>query len=212
MMQQKFLSPFPSRNLTRRSSRSPEHQRQLFTETDLYFTILWSDHQNRRHELFLSTSTESFWETREEQMTVIVNFYRSWSDSLSWDLIGPIFHLAKGAIQQHSARAISQRPEIEGRPSFLTAHEIEEMQVKIYQRFCIYEPMTYDQLLGEIEIEMGKFILSDALRKIIAGLPWCRTVQGIPKEATRVRCDEADVTAYFENLKPLITGEPASAV
>jgi hypothetical protein len=143
-------------------------------------------------------------------MVSIINFCQSWSDPLSWRLIGSIFRLTKGAIQQHSARAISQRPEIKDYPSFLTANEIEWMQAKIYERFCMREPMIHDELLDQIEIETGKLILPDTLRKIIARLPWYRTVQGIPREATPVCCDEADVAAYFEDLKQFITGALAS--
>jgi hypothetical protein len=143
-------------------------------------------------------------------MAAIVNFCRSWSDPLSWRLSGSIFYFTKDVIQQYYARAISQGPEIEGCPSLLTANEIEWMQAKIYERFCIHESMIYDELLDEIEIETEKLILPDTLRKIIARLPWCRTVQGIPKETRRVRCDEADVAAYSEDLKRLITRAPVN--
>jgi hypothetical protein len=83
-------------------------------------------------------------------------------------LIGPIFHLTKGAIQRHYARAIYQRPEIKDCLSLLTANETDWMQAKAYERFCIHEPITDDELLDEIEIEAGKFILPDTLRKTIA--------------------------------------------
>jgi hypothetical protein len=91
-------------------------------------------------------------------------------------------------------------------------NKIQWMQARIYEHFWIYESMIYDELLDEIEVETGKFILPHTLRKIIARFPWCRTVQGIPKEATHVRCDEVDVAAYFEDLKRLLTGAPASVI
>jgi hypothetical protein len=60
--------------------------------------------------------------------------------------------------------------EIEGRPSLLTVSEMKWMQAKIYERFCIHKLMT-SELLDEIEIETGKFILPDTLRKLLPASP-----------------------------------------
>jgi hypothetical protein len=72
--------------------------------------------------------------------------------------------------------------------------------------------MSYAELLNELDLEFGIVLLPDTLRHIIARLPFCKTVAGIPQDASRVECDESEIDAFYAQLEQIITSVPACVI
>jgi hypothetical protein len=73
-------------------------------------------------------------------------------------------------------------------------------------------PVTYSELLRELEWQFGIVMLTDTLKHIIHRIPRCKTVVGVPQEASRVMYDEHEIDEYYSRIEAMITGVPAAIV
>jgi hypothetical protein len=79
----------------------------------------------------------------------------------------------------------------------------------IEDRFNQKMPVAYSELLCELEWQFGIMLLTDILWHIIHRIPGCKTVVGVPQEASRVMYDEHEIDEYYSRLEAMITGVPA---
>jgi hypothetical protein len=73
-------------------------------------------------------------------------------------------------------------------------------------------PVTYFELLRELEWQFGIVLLTDTLRHIIRRIPGCKTIVAVPQEASRIIYDEHEIDEYYSRLEAVITGVPAAIV
>jgi hypothetical protein len=66
----------------------------------------------------------------------------------------------------------------------------------IDERFSQKKPITYFELLHELELEFGIMILSDTWRHIMRRIPGCKKIREMPQEASRVMYDEREIEEY----------------
>jgi hypothetical protein len=82
----------------------------------------------------------------------------------------------------------------------------------IQERFNQQAPIICSEILNEIELEFGKYILPNILSHMIARVPWCKTVRGIPMEASRVACSEEAIDEYHALLEHLLPDAPCDVI
>jgi hypothetical protein len=104
------------------------------------------------------------------------------SQSIYWLVTGSLFHLSKGAVNEVHKRSLTERLPRD-RPSFIANEHIEFITIKVQERFEQKQPMSDAELLNELNLELGTVLLRDTLRHIIAPLPFCTTMAGIPQKA-----------------------------
>jgi hypothetical protein len=126
-------------------------------------------------------------------------------------IIGSVFHLTKGALSQVYKRALNHRNS-RGRPALLTGAQMQFLEMFVRDRFSQRAPVTYSELLHELELEFGVVLLEDTMRHIVRRIPGCKTVKGVPQEASRVTYDVQEVENYYEMLESMITGAPGAIV
>jgi hypothetical protein len=68
--------------------------------------------------------------------------------------------------------------------------------------------VTYDEILNEIELQYGKWILPNTLAHLISRASWCNHVQGIPMDEGSVCCSEDATDKYFNTLERLLSDVP----
>jgi hypothetical protein len=84
--------------------------------------------------------------------------------------------------------------------------------IKVQERFEQKQPMSCAELVNELDLEFGIVLLSNTLRHIIAGLPFCKIVADIPQEASCVQWDEAEIDAIDPQLEQILTGVTACVI
>jgi transposase len=152
---------------------------------------------------------EGQWTFYYEQVRIVINLMRG----KSWSLkkIGAIFDMSKGSMNKVYARSLTPRLQT-GRPSALTAEQMEFVKMTIYSGFGRREPVTYPEIMNQLELEYGVSVLPDTLRHVIHRMPWCKTIEGVPQEAPRVFCDEADIDGYYEYLERTLDVVPSAVI
>jgi transposase len=133
---------------------------------------------------------EGEWHTSSEQVRTVTDLLcgRSWSLSK----IAAVFQMTKGTLSKVYARSLTPRLR-NGRPSALTREQLEFVEMLIRVGFDWREPVTYSDIMVELELEYGVYLLPDTLRHVIHRIPWCKTIDGVPQEASRVQCDEEEI-------------------
>jgi hypothetical protein len=160
-----------------------------------------------------SETTTPSWQTLSEQLLAIIGTLRDEKFPTPWRIIGQLFGVSKGAIRSYYQRALSNRMTgMAGRPSILTEEEQQWLSLLIQERFAQQSPITCSEILNEIELEFGKFILPNTLFHMIARASWCKTVHGIPMEASRVQCSEEAINDYFSMLETCLSDAPCAVI
>jgi hypothetical protein len=94
----------------------------------------------------------------------------------------------------------------------MTVAQLEFLRMVIEDRCNQKMPVTYSELLRELEWQFGIVLPTDTLRHIIRRIPGCKTVVGVPQEASRVMYNEHEIDEYYSRLGAMITGVPAAIV
>jgi hypothetical protein len=101
---------------------------------------------------------------------------------------------------------------VSGRPPVLTDQEQQWVYFLIQERFSQRAPITCSAILNEIELEFGKGILPNTPWHMIAHVPWCKTVCGIPMEASRVAPSEEVIDEYYALVEHLPPDAPCDVI
>jgi transposase len=149
------------------------------------------------------------WCSYYKQVRTVTDFLRSQSWSLS--KIAAVLRATKGTLSKVYARSLTPRLK-GGRPSALTIEQLEFVEVIVRDAFDRRESVTYSEIMIQLELEYGVCLLPDTLRHVIRRIPWCKTIDDVPQEASRVHCDEAAIDQYYEDLERMLQGVPAAAI
>jgi hypothetical protein len=98
-----------------------------------------------------------------------------------------------------------------GQPLLLTGEQLELVEMVIHASFDRREPVTYSWIMTELELESGVYLSPDILRHIIHRIFWCKTVDGVPQEVSRLQHDEEEIDRYCEYLEKTLAGVPSAA-
>lgn len=129
----------------------------------------------------------------------------------SWDEIGRMFYLTKGAVRTHYIRGIETR-EV-GRTSTLCDSEINMIINFIYEQFNAGVPVTYDDVEYFIEEKTDKVLLQSTLYKLIKRIKQLKQVDGHPMDSKRTFCPPEAIDEYYDKLEKLLSqGIPAPFV
>lgn len=82
----------------------------------------------------------------------------------------------------------------------------------VHECFAQLDPPTYSQLIDFVQGTTEKVLIPDTMRKLIARFDDLKTVVGVPMEAERVKCNEADAELFYELLKDAVNGIPAAFI
>jgi hypothetical protein len=94
----------------------------------------------------------------------------------------------------------------------LTKEQLEFVEMLIRVRFDQPEPVTYSEIITQLELQYGVCLLPDTLRHIIYRIPWCKTIDGVPHEALRIQCDEGEIDRYCQRLEKILEGVPSDVI
>lgn len=151
--------------------------------------------------------------TKREQIVMTVNILRpnDGKPLASWDEIGRMFYLTKGAVRTHYIRGIETR-EV-GRTSTLCDSEINMIINFIYEQFNAGVPVTYDDVEYFIEEKTDKVLQQSTLYKLIKRIKQLKQVDGHPMDSKRTFCPPEAIDEYYDKLEKLLSqGIPAPFV
>jgi hypothetical protein len=94
----------------------------------------------------------------------------------------------------------------------VTNHHIDFIPLKVRKRFSEKQSITRAERLGESDLEFGVVLIQDALCHIIARLPFCQTVTGVPQEVSCVQYNEAEIDEFYLELEQNVSGMHSSVI
>jgi hypothetical protein len=115
---------------------------------------------------------------RFNRITTLINNRRTYLR-----IISPFFHFIKGVSRQACKRVLDHH-DSKGHPALWRVTKLAFLWMVVEGQFGQWTPVTYSELLHELEFEFGAVPLADALRHILRRIPGCRIVIGMPQEAS----------------------------
>ena len=143
--------------------------------------------------------------TMREQICVTVNLLRPNGNNnlfATWEQIGKLFKLSRGAVASHYARGI-ECGEV-GNIQQLSDEEINLMIEEIYNAFSNGSPMTYDDISFFIKERFDKSIEQSALYKLIQRIPQLKSVEGEPMDSLRIEYSCQEIDSYYNELEAIL--------
>ena len=152
--------------------------------------------------------------SQREQICFIIDLLRpNGNDNplATFDQIGSIFHLSRGAIKSHYKRGIINKEC--GRKSLLSDEQINLIIDFVYEGFIDKCPVTYDMILLFLQYQFGISLFIKTLYKIVQRIPMLKTVNGVKMEEERVLCDPELIDLFYYELENVLTlGLPSALI
>lgn len=120
----------------------------------------------------------------------------------TWEQLGKLFKLSRGAVASHYARGIENGDV--GNIQLLKDEEINIMIEEIYNAYSNGTPLTYDDISFFIKERFDKEIQQSALYKLIKRIPQLKSVEGEPMDSLRISCSCEDIDSYYDNLEAIL--------
>jgi hypothetical protein len=144
-----------------------------------------------------------------KQILIALRVLRTGPSVRSYQAIGRMFGVSKGAIESHERRSLCDS-ETPGRQGLLTVDERYEICAMIEQRFADGVPMNSSDVADQIEIRYGKTLAMDTLRHIIRHIPGLKAIRGRLMEIDRAFCDTDEIDDFYRQLAASRESAPAS--
>lgn len=153
--------------------------------------------------------------TFREQITLVVEPYKSHNYIPSYEFLGSIFGITRGSVYNHIQRYYKEKQQginPAGRPSVLSNEIKESLNHKIADDYSNHIPCTYASLSEWLEQTYNIVIIPDTLGSIIRKDQNFKVVKASTMEDKRVLCSVDSVDSYFNLLNAAIFNKPACLI
>jgi hypothetical protein len=97
-------------------------------------------------------------------------------------------------------------------PSDLTSEEMNQLEKFATNEYMPKRPATHARIADYLECELGVVMNVDAVQHVIARNPNLKCVVGRFMERKRVKVATEEIKAFYERLRTIISGLPASFI